>query len=89
MSDTLRTDGKAYDHLPITKHTFVLGVDICVNMRADAAAQDGKRLPGGLKAEPGIETPTDFRFRHTRVRRGLAVWARRNLFDGAEPGGGR
>lgn len=81
-------DESEVEHLPISTHTAVLGVDITVHQRADAAAQAGKRTKGGLGPEPRIEAPTNFRHRHGRVRRDLAAWARRNLFDGARPGGG-
>lgn len=69
-----------YDHLPLTTHTTVLGVDITVNQRAEAAAADGKRTEGGLGPGPRFETLADRDI--PRVRRGLAAWARRNLFGG-------
>lgn len=77
-----KIDKDEVDHLPISTHTRVLGVDVKVNQQADHAAQRDMETPGGLGPEPEIEAPTDFRFRHPRVRKELAAWARRNLFDG-------
>lgn len=80
MSATV--DPEEFDHLPMTSHTEVLGVDIKAHPQADAAAQRGLETRGGLGPEPEIEAPTDFRYRHRKVFRGLSAWARRNLFDG-------
>lgn len=81
-------DDAEVDHLPISTHTRVLGVDITVHQQADEAAQRGMRTRGELGPKPEIEAPVDFRYRHSRVRRDLAVWARRSLFSGAKPGDG-
>lgn len=80
-------DESEVDHLPFSTHTDVLGVDVVVHQRADYAAQRGMITRGGLGPEPEIHAPTSF-VRFPWVRRGLASWARRNLFDGAKPGDG-
>jgi hypothetical protein len=79
-------DKAEVEDLPVSTHTAVLGVDIAMHPQADRAAQRGLETRGGLGPEPETEAPTDFRSRHGGIRRGLAAWARRNLFDGAEPG---
>jgi hypothetical protein len=79
MSKTI--DESEVAHLPICTSTTALGVVITVHQRADHAAQRGLETPGGLGPDPEIEAPTGHHL--PRVRRELAAWARRNLFDGA------
>lgn len=73
-----------WDHLPLSTHTHVLGVDIVVHQRAIYNEVHGDGHRGGL--EPDIEIRTWCGDSLTPwIRRDLAAWARRNLFEGAKP----
>lgn len=75
------------EELPISVHTEVLGVDIVAHQRKMHKVMAGKEASGGLPADIEIRVPPNGIAHMTpRVRRGLAVWARRNLFDGVPNG---
>lgn len=70
--------------LPISVHTSVLGVDIVVYQQAIREEVHEGGYKGGLKPDIEVrawagEATTPW------IRKDLAAWARRNLFDGARP----
>jgi hypothetical protein len=71
--------------LPMAAHTSVLGVDIMAHQEAMWADVHEGGHSGGLEAGIEIETWTGKPYRFQHIRKELAHWARRNLFDGAGP----
>lgn len=72
--------------LPISTHCSVLGIDIVVHQQAIWAEVHEGGHKGGLEPDIEIRTWQGERFTYPReIRRELAWWSRRNLFDGAGP----
>lgn len=72
--------------LPLSTHTYVLGVDIRVHQQAIHAEVHEEGYKGGLKPDVEITAwPDRLTSMHPDIRRDLAAWSRRNVFEGASP----
>lgn len=71
--------------LPIMCHTSVLGVDIKAHQQAMHEEMQRGDHHGGLKADIIIDTWRGVGPAPPDIRRDIAAWARRNLFEGARP----
>jgi len=78
------TSNKDASDFPMSTHTSVLGVDIMAHQEAMWAEVHEGGHSGGL--DPDIEiTAWTGEYHNQYLRKELARWARRNLFDGAGP----
>ena len=85
MSDSYSTSNIDSDDLPLSTHTQLLGVDIVAHQEAMWAEVHEGGYGGGLKPDIEITTWTGERVFNSKIRKDLAAWSRRNLFNGAGP----
>lgn len=72
----------AASDLPMSTHTSVLGVDIVAHQEAMWAEVHEGGHRGGLEPDIEIDVWTGEPHFYQHIRKDIAAWARRNLFDG-------
>jgi hypothetical protein len=79
------TSNKDASDFPMSTHTSLLGVDIMAHQEAMWADVHEGGHSGGLEPDIEITAWAGDPYFHQHIRKDIAAWARRNLFDGAGP----